>query len=175
MVRPKSLLALTLGLALVLTACGSGDEETTEDTTGDTTATTAPSGPGQTSSALPVTDATRFRDNLLRLAGTTVYTDPAKAHEAVFQGWTRAFPGLKISSSVTEADPSSISAYNGFGLDKKSGHSLLPFAVKDTQGRCALGVIARRGQDLSPWTVKAVDPAPAKCSANPAGFDNYKP
>ncbi len=168
--RVFSLVAVVL-VAAMSSCGGSNDEGSTEDTT----TTTGAAAPGTQSSALPVTDAAKFRDNLLRISSTTVYVDPATAHEAVFRGWTAAFPGLRIASSVSEADPSSISAYNGFGLDKKSGHSLLPFAVKDTQGRCALGVIARKGQDLSPWTVKALEPAPAKCSANPAGFDSYRP
>ena len=150
----RSLLALPLavGLALALSGCSDSGAPTPPSTSSpsftplskspsaaDTSVapTTGVAATGTTNApkiAVPITDAVAARDALIQAA-------KASAEAQGFPtGWSAYQPGLTFAGSLVPADPTHVSGFN-FVFSKSKDASYLAFAVADSNGRCAGGLL----------------------------------
>lgn len=101
-----------------------------------------------------ISDAAAFRDSLLAIARTeNDPTNPALAW-GIPTAWVAAVPGLDIVGYQIEASPTAVSGFAIVG-DKNGTAEGLPFAVMDSSGSCAGGVIM--GLEGKPVAFRVVD------------------
>jgi hypothetical protein len=97
-----------------------------------------------TTAAVPITDAARARDAVLYVAEQTRFGADTSPPLAVVDELRSAFPGLGIDDTGSaSASPTSLSIESSF-LITDAGPTVIGFAVADTGGRCAGGVIGER-------------------------------
>jgi hypothetical protein len=91
-----------------------------------------------------ITDAAAFRDSLLAIAAADVDpSDPASGW-GIPDAWMAAVAGLELVGIQIEATPTTVSGFSITGA-KDGTTEGLPFAVVDSSGRCAGGVIMGSG------------------------------
>jgi hypothetical protein len=104
--------------------------------------------PTVAASAGRVTDAVATRDKLLALAPTG---SPINAMaEPNIEAWSKNYPGMQFNGSAVAATPTAVSGF-AFVTSKKKQQDYLAFAVMDTAGRCAGGILT--GTSTKPYTV----------------------
>jgi hypothetical protein len=157
-VRRWSLLAAVVVLAVAVAGCGGSSTKTV------TVSTTGKKGKAGKVKAPPVTDAAAVRDRLLKLAKKHA-SDQAGSNASfgVSEAWHKKFPKLQFVGFAEAADSKTVSGYqfnarNSKDPASKSNPLVLAFAVADTKGGCAGGVIEGFPK---PDTTKAVDMAGA--------------
>lgn len=108
-----------------------------EGSSGKVTVTTKPSGSSSAALALPVKDANRYASDLLKVSINAKSTKEADIHAA----WKAAgLPSGGAKGISIEATPDNISGFSVVSSKAKQA-DVLPFAVKDASGRCALGYL----------------------------------
>lgn len=111
-----------------------------------------------------ITDAAAFRDSLLAIARADHDPDAPEDGWGIPDAWVAAVPGLQLVGFQIEASPTSVSGFAITG-DKAGTSEGLPFAVMDSSGRCAGGVVL--GEDGEPSEFVAVDLSDATtCNAS---------
>ncbi|HVM12666.1 MAG TPA: hypothetical protein VM638_09370 [Actinomycetota bacterium] len=157
--------ALVPAAALLLAACGGEDPTVGAPTTapGPTVAptTAAPAATGAVD-APPIEDAAALRDDLLRIAEENVTSEAGDAlvpSFGVFEAWKQAYPELSFVGYAIEPDERTVPTYsnllNAKELEGPENPYIIAFAILDTQGTCAGGVMVGYP---SPDTFEAVDP-----------------
>jgi hypothetical protein len=145
--------------AAALAACGSSSNgpassptptvQPSPTATATPRATPVPSAPATAkAAAAAVTDATATRDRLLALAPQGTAINPASQPE--IEAWKQSYPALGFSGAAVPATAASVSGF-AFVTSKAKQQDYLAFAVMDTAGRCAGGILT--GTDTKPYTV----------------------
>lgn len=99
---------------------------------------------GATTAAVPITDAAQARDAVLFVAEQTPFGPDTSPPLAIVDELRSAFTGLGIDDTgSTSASPTSLAIESSF-LITDAGPTVIGFAVADTAGRCAGGVIGER-------------------------------
>ena len=150
----RSLLALpfAVGLAITVSGCSNGGTPTPPSTSLSTftlpskspsaadTSVAPTTGSTDTGNAnapkidVPITDAVATRDALIEAA-------KASAEAQGFPtGWSAYQPGITFAGSLVPADPTHVSGFN-FVFSKSKDASYLAFAVADSNGTCAGGLL----------------------------------
>ncbi|MEO8539431.1 MAG: hypothetical protein ABI577_06790 [bacterium] len=112
--------------------------ETPPATTTTTPATTTPT-------AQPVPDAAALRDDLLVVAFANLNQIAGSSFQGFFPAWSSKYPGLKGNGYAIVSTPGNVSIWwnrldpKGAATDKNP--EAIAFAVADSQGRCAGGVL----------------------------------
>jgi hypothetical protein len=157
-------------LVVVVVGCGSSSQSTSSSPTPAAAASPSTKASASSSTAVTVSDAALTRDKLLAAApvGSAV---PNRGEMA--QVWQTVVPGVRVSGSGIAATPGSISGF-AFVLSKKKGLQYLAFAVLDSSGKCADGVLEASGSGDK--VTAGLSPAhqPGSCSgsrvADTAGY-----
>ena len=106
--------------------------------------TPTPARTGATTAAVPITDAARARDAFLFVSEQTTFGADTSPPLAIAGELMAAFPDLAIDDAgSTMASPTALSIESSF-LITDAGPTVIGFAVADTTGRCAGGVIGER-------------------------------
>jgi len=141
--------ALAITLAFVTSACSGSSNKPSPSTTSSapvTSPSSSPSAadtgvatePGVTTSPavalpVPITNARAARDILLQAA-------KGKEDQGFPDGWHGYEDGLTFAGSLVPADATHVSGFN-FVFSKSKDASYLAFAVSDTMGACAGGLL----------------------------------
>lgn len=104
---------------------------------------------GGTVSAPPIEDAGALRDDLLAIAEASVQPDPGDGISPSFgivEAWMNAYPDISFSGYAIPPDEQTVPIYanvqNSKDVPGEENPYVMAFAVLDTQGTCAGGVMA---------------------------------
>jgi hypothetical protein len=97
----------------------------------------------------PFENAVQARESLLGNARFGPPMDDLDRSDPVdpkaYPGWARTYPSLRLVGSSVNATPQTVSVYRNLLQDKQAASASNPkvivFAVMDTKGACAAGVI----------------------------------
>ena len=126
--------------------------DSTDDSTSSSSSSSRSSSSSSTSAAFEVTDAVQTRDELIDLAQGPGAADLTE--EPPIPAWTNAFP-LDFIGSARPATPTEVSGFVAV-FSKVKEVDFLAFAVLDTQGVCAGGVLEFDSEGTSVSTAVSV-------------------